>query len=418
MVFYAPLYVLLLSVVLAKQKHCSYTGSAAHYTSIASVSASSAHAGVTDCAYSASQSVSSAAAQAAREVARAIDDSRDYVYSTWDDNRLRSWLEEHGVVEAKKASTREELTKLANEFYRKAADPLWESWSDSYIREWLIAHNLLKPSDVVSRSSLRGEMEKYYYSISDKVWNTWSDSELQGWLVEHGFLKIDAQKKRDELVKMVEDHYFSASDSVWGAWSDSDIRQWLSEKGYFDERNEAKKRRDKFVELMSKKYADPSAKSASYLVWPDARLRAYLREQGVSESALPTSRPGLLQETRIRWVQASNRAETIFSKLKEIVNSSVEVAEEKLARILEVLSGHSHDTSRYASEKVHSAREHADVKTGIAWNWGLHKADKARENAAEAGEYVKQKGLQEPVKSAGESVKWAGEKVKSAGDEL
>ncbi|KIJ18261.1 hypothetical protein PAXINDRAFT_110741 [Paxillus involutus ATCC 200175] len=338
MVFYAPLYVvLLLSVVLAKQKDCSYTDdSAAHYTSVASVSASSAHADVTDCAYSASQSVSSAAAQAAREVSRAIDDSKDYVYSTWDDNRLRSWLEEHGVVEAKKASTREELTKLANDFYRKAADPLWESWSDSYIREWLIAHNLLKPSDVASRSSLRGEMQKYYYNISDKVWNTWSDPELRSWLVEHGFLKSDAPKKRDELVKMVEDHYFSVSDSVWGAWSDSDIHQWLSENGYLDERSEAKKRRDEFVELMNKKYTDLSAKSASYLVWPDARLRAYLREQGVSESALPTSRPGLLQETRIRWVQASNRAETIFSKLKEIVNNSVEVAEEKLARVLEV----------------------------------------------------------------------------------
>ncbi|KAF8841832.1 hypothetical protein BDN67DRAFT_966507 [Paxillus ammoniavirescens] len=420
MVFYTPLYVaLLMGVVLAKQKHYAYTDdSAAHYTSIVSVSATSAHAGVTDCAHSASQSVSSAAAQAAREVSRAIDDSKDYIYSTWDDNRLRSWLEEHGVVEAKKASTREELTKLATDFYRKAADPIWESWSDSYIREWLIAHNLLKPSDVASRSTLRGEMQKYYYNISDKVWNTWSDAELRSWLVEHGFLKSDAQKKRDELVKMVEDHYFSASDSVWGAWSDSDIRQWLSENGYLDERSEAKKRRDEFVELMNKKYTDLSAKSASYLVWPDARLRAYLREQGVSESALPTNRPGLLQETRIRWVQASNRAETIFSKLKEIVNSSVEVAEEKLARVLEVLSGHSHDTARYASEKAHSAREHANVKTGIAWNWGSRKADQAQGNVAEAGEYAKQKGFKEPVKSAGESVEWAGEKVKSAGDEL
>ncbi|KAF9238700.1 hypothetical protein BU15DRAFT_47513 [Melanogaster broomeanus] len=308
----------------------------AYYSSIASASASSVYAGATDTADSASQTVSNVAAQAVSGVTRVFDDSKDYVYSTWDDNRLRSWLEDHGIVEARTASTREELTDLANDFYRTASEPLWERWSDSYIRDWLIAHNLLKSSDAASRSGLIGEMDKYYYNTSDKVWNTWSDSELKTWLVEHGFLKSDAQKQREELVKMVEDHYLSASDSVWGAWSDSDIRQWLLEHGYLDDRSEAKKKRDELVKLIHSKYTDASAKTASYLVWPDARLRTYLRERGVSESALPSSRPGLLQETRIRWVQAYTRAETIFAKLKEIVNTSVEVAEEKLSRVLEV----------------------------------------------------------------------------------
>lgn len=43
------------------------------------------------------------------------------------------------------------------------------------------------------------------------------------------------------------------------------------------------------------RYNDVSARTAAYLVWPDARLRAYLRERGVSEAALPTNRPGLLR---------------------------------------------------------------------------------------------------------------------------
>jgi hypothetical protein len=34
---------------------------------------------------------------------------------------------------------------------------------------------------------------------------------------------------------------------------------------------------------------------ATYLTWPDARLRAYLREQGVSEDYIPGDRPGLLR---------------------------------------------------------------------------------------------------------------------------
>jgi hypothetical protein len=50
----------------------------------------------------------------------------------------------------------------------------------------------------------------------------------------------------------------------------------------------------KFSEILFR-YNDVSARTAAYHVWPDARLRAYLRERGVSEAALPTNRPGLLR---------------------------------------------------------------------------------------------------------------------------
>ncbi|KAH7927196.1 hypothetical protein BV22DRAFT_1111238 [Leucogyrophana mollusca] len=366
-------------VILAKQKYNSYTDAAAYYSSLASASASSAYSGATDTAYSASKSVGSIAAQATREVGRAFDDTKDYVYSTWDDNRLRSWLEDKGVVEAKKAKTRSDLLGLMRDYYRKAADPVWDTWTDSYMREWLISHNLLSPSDTASRSTLVGQMKKYYYNSSDSVWSSWSDSDLKTWLVQHGIIKSDTKKKREELVGLIENNYASASDSVWGAWSDSDMHAWLKEHGYIDDRSETAKKREELVQLIDKKYNDATARSASYLVWPDARLRAYLRERGVSETALPTSRPGLLQETRIRWVQTSNRAETIFAKLKEIVNGGVEAAEEKLARVLEVLSGASHDTSRYANEKAGDAKGYKDS----AWSWGSHKANDAKGYAEE-----------------------------------
>jgi len=309
--------------------------------------------------------------RATHEVARAIDDSKDYIYSTWDDSRLRSWLEEQGVVEARNAKTREELMRLANNYFSKATSAVWESWSDSYIREWLVAHKLLKPTETPSRASLVGEMKKYYYSCTDSVWNTWSDSELKAWLVGHSLLKSDAQKSRDALIKTVQEHYPSSLDTLWGAWSDSDIRQWLLDHGYLDGKKDVHDRKD-LVDLINRMYPDDSVNVASYLTWPDARLRAYLRERGINESALPTSRPGLLQETRIRWVQGTNRAETAFSRLKEIINNSVEAAEEKATRILEILSGHSRDAS-----------ECADTKKEQAWNWGMHKYDQAKGKAEE-----------------------------------
>ncbi|KAF8548418.1 hypothetical protein OG21DRAFT_1516317 [Imleria badia] len=383
-------------VLLAQNRYRAYTDAAAAYSSIASASASSAYAGATDAAHSASQSISSVVAQATHEVVRTFDDTRDYVYSTWDDGHLRNWLEEHGVVEAKSANTKDELTRLANNYYRKTTSAVWESWSDSYIREWLIAHNLLKPTDTLSRSSLLGEMKKYYYNCADSVWHTWSDSELKAWLVDHDFLKSDSERHRDQLVKMIEEHYLSASDSVWGAWTDSDIREWLSEHGYLENRNDVKNRKD-LVDLINSKYSDASAKVASYLVWPDARLRAYLRETGISENALPNNRPGLLQEARTRWVQTSTWAESIYTKLKEIVNSSVEAAEEKVVRILEVLSGHSRDAAHHASEKVDDARECADTKKTHAWSWGSYKVDQARDKAEQARQRASESGRQDEL---------------------
>lgn len=87
----------------------------------------------------------------------------------------------------------------------------------------------------------------------------------------------------------------NARDSVWGAWRDSDMRDWLIKNGYM--KSNAQKTREELETLMHEKYQDFNAHTAPYLVWPDARLRAYLREHGISEEGLPTRRPGLLRKS-------------------------------------------------------------------------------------------------------------------------
>ena len=136
-------------VLLAQSRYRAYTDAAAVYSSIASASASSAYAGATDAAHSTSQSIGSVVAQATHEVVRVFDDSRDYVYSTWDDSHLRSWLEEHGVIEARSANTKDELTKLADNYYRKTTSAVWESWSDSYIVSKDASHLICLPLTLV-----------------------------------------------------------------------------------------------------------------------------------------------------------------------------------------------------------------------------------------------------------------------------
>ncbi|KAJ6630109.1 hypothetical protein B0H10DRAFT_1985029 [Mycena sp. CBHHK59/15] len=197
---------------------------------------------------------------------------------------------DYGVL-AKDAADkkRAQLLALMQDAYAKVTTPVWEAWSDSYMCEWLIAHDL---TDV-----LKAKMASYYYDMNDSV-------DLKAWLVAHGVVKSDAQVQREKLVKLIADNYANAQDTLWGAWSDSQMREWLIEHG-----------------------ETTCLRSAT-------RSLNVCTQTCLDESALPTSRRGF-SETRIRWVQAT----TTFDRIKEIVNSGVEAAEEKVARVMDVLMG-------------------------------------------------------------------------------
>ena len=90
-------------------------------------------------------------------------------------------------------------------------------------------------------------------------------------------------------------------------------------------------------------------------MWPDARLRAYLRMHGLPESQLPTSRPGLLHEVRIRYVIAQSRIEALIQNIRDTVYGSIETAEEKLGSVLSVLGGVKDDAELKRREAFASA---------------------------------------------------------------
>lgn len=84
----------------------------------------------------ASKTATSAYYQASDSVVRAAQDSKDYVYDTWNDNEMRTWLEEHGYIRTKSQVKRDELIAKMNQYYAAATTPVYNAWSDSYIREW------------------------------------------------------------------------------------------------------------------------------------------------------------------------------------------------------------------------------------------------------------------------------------------
>jgi len=215
------------------------------------------------------------------------------------------------------------------------------------------------------------------------------------------------------------------------------MRDWLIQHGYL--RSDAQDTRDELIELMNNKYTDIATITAVYLTWPDARLRAYLRAHGLDDAYLPTTRPGLLHEVRIRWIQSTYRVEAILQKIRDTIAHSIESAEERLGDVLALLTGTVHDAKghtktkvyegyEYVREKAGEGYEHAREKGEDAYEYGKQKAGGGYEYAKEKGnqgqEYLgqKQEAMYDAAKSASEkagtSSSAAKKASKGAGSEL
>ncbi|KDN48073.1 hypothetical protein RSAG8_03089, partial [Rhizoctonia solani AG-8 WAC10335] len=314
------------------------------------------------------------------QASKALTDIKD-----WDESQLRSFLVDQGIVAP--SGPKEKLVVSAKQYYRSyasAASSLSAAASATastavygdhgYQASKSASSASRSASSVAASSSARAA--KALEDSKDYVYSSWSDSDLRAYLEKHGVVKTQAQLTREQLLaqmlksmreklqKLVKDNYLSAKDTAWHGWSDSEMRQWLIDNGYL--RSDAQVKRDELVNLMNRKYNAANAKTADYLTWPDARLRAYLRAQGVDESKIPPTRPGLLHETRVRWVQTTNAVENWMHNIKNTVNGGVEWTEEKLSAILNILGGHKQAAERKANEAGHYANQKADQATFAA----------------------------------------------------
>ncbi|KZT59582.1 hypothetical protein CALCODRAFT_449991 [Calocera cornea HHB12733] len=331
--------------ILAKNRYKKLASAISSYSSVASTAISTAIHGdathqasksLSSGAVHASRSATSAAAAASHSIVRAMDDSKDYVWSSWTDSELRDWLEEHRFVKTKAELKREELLEKMKHAYTTVYNPAYEAWSTSYMHEWLVANGVIKSDYQQARDKLLNLMKENYYSTQDAVYARWSDSDLKAWLIEHEVIKSDSQIQREKMIKLMDDHYHRAKDTIWSSWKDSDMRDWLIDHGYV--RSDAQKRRDELVNLIHEKYDGAQHRAAAYLTWPDARLRAYLRNNGVDETKIPgMDRPTLLQETRIRWVQTTSTIDNLLASVRQYVQSGYTFAEDKVEELKEMI---------------------------------------------------------------------------------
>ena len=100
----------------------------------------------------------------------------------------------------------------------------------------------------------------------------------------------------------------------------------------------------------------------------------------------------IAEEARIRYTQAQTHSEALFHRVREYLNSGIEVAEEKLYAVLEILTGgawdRAADASGWAAEKGRVVQD----KAADAGGWAAEKGRGARDHAADAGGWAAEKG--------------------------
>lgn len=111
----------------------SVSSGASVASSAVSSAASAATSAVVDTASAAFYTAIDAPSLAYDFVAEQLSDGKDFVYSTWDDNRLRSYAEEHGIIKPAEQVRREQLLERIRRPYAEAASATYETWSDSYL---------------------------------------------------------------------------------------------------------------------------------------------------------------------------------------------------------------------------------------------------------------------------------------------
>lgn len=141
--------------------------------------------------------------------------------------------------------------------------------------------------------------KEYYYTSSDTVFSSWKDSDLRKWLIDNGVVKSDFQANKDKYVSMVGDNYKWTTNELYSGWTDSDLRSYLIQNGWIKSDFEAK--RDEYINLAQKHGNSVGETAREYINWSDARLKAYLRQTGLSADKTPTTRKGLLREMRARF---------------------------------------------------------------------------------------------------------------------
>jgi hypothetical protein len=170
---------------------------------------------------------------------------KDWIFDTWTESQLKSFCDYHGIP-APQPRTRDSLLTTArqnyqavaektNEYYHYPGDWLFQTWTDSDLKTWLDERGIpvyqgTKRNELIARvrrnsriasnslsawsSSIAAASSSATQTVADAVFDTWSDSQLKKWADERG-VKVPQGSKRNELLALVrrQNHQINAQAS-------------------------------------------------------------------------------------------------------------------------------------------------------------------------------------------------------------
>ncbi|KAF2115929.1 hypothetical protein BDV96DRAFT_492204 [Lophiotrema nucula] len=180
---------------------------------------------------------------------------KDWIFDSWTDSQLKAFADKNGIP-VPQPRKRDSLLKAVRENYQSAAtklsettaypgDWLYSSWSDSDLKSWLDERGFPAPqpssrdklvASVRRNSRLASLNAQSAYdaaknsasaaqqSLSDALLDSWSDSQIKEWADKNG-IKVPQGSKRNELLALARKHRASlygdnasgTATSVYGA---------------------------------------------------------------------------------------------------------------------------------------------------------------------------------------------------------
>ncbi|TIB10155.1 hypothetical protein E3P89_02901 [Wallemia ichthyophaga] len=324
-----------------------------------------------------------------------LNDSKDFIYSTWNDNDLRSFLERKGVIRTNVQVKRDDLLKSMRHYYAAATDPVYAAWSDNYIRHWLQNNGVIKSKTAQTRDELLNLMkvcwdvksgspanpiQDNYYDAKSYVYNSWSDNQIRSWLIDNGYLMSREQKTRQELLDLIDKYFTTSRNTVISSWHTSDLRQWAIEHNLI--KSDVQIKREDLEKLAHKKYDKLTQAASPYIAWTDARLRGWLRAHSPDMNAANKTRTELISEVRKRYSATQGYGES----LKGTIMSYVDFGLHSIDHLYAYLTGTAQSLAERAQEKAEVLGKSADAASSSA----ASAASSASSLAAKASHSAKQ----------------------------
>ncbi|EGC40955.1 conserved hypothetical protein [Histoplasma capsulatum var. duboisii H88] len=249
-------------------------------------------------------------------VADYLGDAKEWIFDTWSDSQLKTFLGKHGIS-SPQPNKRDKLLAVVRENYEAIARKLgqttfypgnwlYEQWSESDLKEYLDSHGYHVPqpttrdklvasvrrnarlASIQSRqaaASASSSAEAAQKSLSEALFNAWSESEFKEFFDKHG-IKVPQGSRRNELIALARKHRASLLQKPTASVTHA----------YGAATSKAGNEFARATEDVRLRAADMFNSAISQ--WSDSRLKAYLDARGV-QVPQGTKRDELLAKVRL-----------------------------------------------------------------------------------------------------------------------